>query len=176
VCAYVCGKRYENEEGKRREAEVLRTKVLRYREFVRGSIEVFHPRGDKAPLHERSPEKDCLGSCTRQKRLPIVRWLCSTGSSLERDAPAGWFMNDWNRDADAPATAPDIFEVRMSTVNVWDVKMERELLPTPACLTVQMCKYNVNRPVPCYPWELSSFLGCCKGGCLILRTPSHIVK
>jgi len=35
--------------------------VLRHREFVRGSIEILHPRGDKAPLHERGPEKDGLG-------------------------------------------------------------------------------------------------------------------
>jgi hypothetical protein len=41
----------------------LRTNILRCGEFVRGSRKILQSRGDKTPFHERSPEKDGLGTC-----------------------------------------------------------------------------------------------------------------
>lgn len=42
-------------------------------------------------------------------------WGCAKVSQVRRvrwnGAPAGWFMKDWNLDADALAAAPDIFVV-----------------------------------------------------------------
>ena len=54
-----------------------RTDVLRHREFVRGSVEILQPRGDKAPLHEGSPEEDGLGPCWNhdpEKEVGQVSW------------------------------------------------------------------------------------------------------
>lgn len=48
------------------------------------------------------PVQEWGWGCAKVSQVGRVRW---------NGAPAGWFMKDWNLDADALAAAPDIFVV-----------------------------------------------------------------
>lgn len=63
---------------------------------------------------------------------PVQEWGCSRVSQVGRvrwnGAPAGWFMKDWNLDADALAAAPDIL---LCKVNAWGTERCYDMLSSP---------------------------------------------
>jgi hypothetical protein len=79
--------------------------------FSAGRLRSFSPAATRHHFMRGAQKNTVFGpvQTTTAHRCTCQFNLVGYTHIFSLDAPAGWFMNDWNREADALAAAPDIF-------------------------------------------------------------------